>query len=177
MRGEIFEQPYSFANGITLRNGICLAPLDTRTALFDGEVSEADRYFHRRHASHVGLTIVGSAYVAQAGCTVTGSINIAEDKMVAGLTTLAQTIHQQGAKAVIQLVHAGRMTNRAATAGHTVVGPSAIAAAHGVVDLPEALTRDQITAIIDEFGAATQRAIQAGFDGVEIHGANSFLLQ
>ncbi|MFC6290747.1 oxidoreductase [Levilactobacillus angrenensis] len=172
-----YERPYTFANGLRLRNGFCLAPLDLRTSLFDGAVSQNDCTFYQQHTGQVGLSIVGSLYVAPAGSTVTGSMSIADDQQIAGLKQLAAAIHQQGSRAVVQLVHAGRMTNHFATNGAPVVGPSAIRGTHGQVDQPQALTTAQIDTIVADFGAATQRAIAAGFDGVEIHGANSFLLQ
>lgn len=172
-----FETPYTFASGLKLQNHFCLAPLDTRTSLFDGAVSQNDCQFYQEHTTHVGLAIVGSVYVDLAGCTVTGSMSIANDQMIPGLAKLADTIHGQGSKAVLQLVHAGRMTNSFATNGHQVVGPSAIQGEHGRVDVPRALSIQETEKIIDEFGLATHRAIVAGFDGVEIHGANSFLLQ
>ncbi|WP_203637892.1 oxidoreductase [Levilactobacillus wangkuiensis] len=172
-----YEKSYAFTSGLKLRNGFCLAPLDTRTSLFDGEVSQNDCRFYQEHTKNVGLAVVGSVYVDLAGCTVTGSMSIANDQMVPGLANLATAVHQQGAKVMLQLVHAGRMTNHYATNGKKVVGPSAVKGEHGMVDMPVALTNDEIETIIDDFGTATRRAIVAGFDGVEIHGANSFLLQ
>lgn len=171
-----FDRPQTLGP-LHLRNGYCLAPLETRTALFDGEVSRDDCYFHREHGRHVGLDIVGSIYVHASGATVTGSLSAADDAMIPGLRRLTAVIHASGARAVGQLVHAGRMTNHVATNGAPVVGPSAVRAAHGVVEMPHALTRAEVLAIVDQFGAATQRLILAGFDGVELHGANSFLLQ
>jgi len=169
--------PYTFKSGVNLRSAICLAPLDTRTSLFDGEVSQNDCHFYREHTENVGLAIIGSVYVDLVGSTVTGSMSIANDQMIPGLTALATAIHEQGAKAIVQLVHAGRMTNKFVTQGEQVMGPSPIQGTHGRVDCPAELTSANIETIIDEFGQATQRAISAGFDGVEIHGANSFLLQ
>lgn len=172
-----YERPYTFANSLWLRNGFCLAPLDLRTSLFDGAVSQNDCTFYQQHTGQVGMSIVGSLYIDQAGSTVTGSMGIADDGQIAGLKRLATAIQQQGSRAVVQLVHAGRMTNHFATNGAPVVGPSAIRGTHGQVAQPQALTTAQIETIIADFGAATRRAIAAGFDGVEIHGANSFLLQ
>jgi len=171
-----FDRPTKLSQ-LTLRNGYCLAPLSTRTALFDGEVSRNDCYFHQLHAQNVGLDIVGSAYVQQSGSTTSGSLSVADDSKLPGLRQLAQTIQKQGSKAILQLVHAGCMTNKIATNSLPILAPSAVAAPHGSGELPEAVTTSQITEIVDSFGAATQRAILAGFDGVEIHGANSFLLQ
>lgn len=176
-RQQDYDHPVQLGQQLTLRNGYCLAPLSTQTALFNGEVSRNDCYFHQQHAKYVGLDIVGSAYVAVNGSTAMGSISVADDQKIPGLRQLATTIQRTGAKAILQLVHAGRMTNPVITQGTAVVAPSTIQATHWAGGLPETLTAQAIDTIVDQFGAATQRAILAGFDGVELHGANGFLLQ
>ncbi|WP_203629377.1 oxidoreductase [Lentilactobacillus fungorum] len=168
---------YQIKKDFKLNNRLVLAPLNIQSSLFDGSVSLNDIVFHQQHAQKVGMDVVGSAYVSPAGNTDYGSISAADDKRVPGLAQLANVIHQSGSKAILQLVHAGRMTNRHITQGHRVVAPSAIKATHGHVDQPNELTEAEISEIIDEFAAATRRAIAAGFDGIELHGANTFLIQ
>lgn len=168
---------YQIKKDFKLNNRIVLAPLNIQSSLFDGSVSLNDIVFHQQHAQKVGMDIVGSAYVSPSGNTDYGSVSAADDKKIPGLTKLAETIHDSGSKAILQLVHAGRMTNEHITQGHEVVAPSAIKATHGHVAMPKGLTAEEISDIIDEFAAATRRAIQAGFDGIELHGANTFLLQ
>lgn len=170
-------QQYQLQPDFILKNRIVLSPLNTQSALFDGSVSLNDVVFHRQHARHVGMAIVGSAYVSDSGNTAFGSISAADDTKIPGLEMLAHVIHEGGSKAILQLVHAGRMTNRRVTKGQPILAPSSIKAERGDVAIPRELRLAEISEIIDQFSTATKRAIKAGFDGVEIHGANTFLLQ
>ncbi|MHA5130680.1 NADH:flavin oxidoreductase [Oenococcus oeni] len=173
---QIFS-PYQLKTKFELRNRLVLSPLNIQSSLFDGTVSLNDLDFHRRVAKHVGLDVVGSAYVSNNGSTAFGSISVADDNKIEGLTKLASVIHRDGSKAILQLVHAGRMTNHLITQGSPAVAPSPIKAMHGQFDIPIELTETMIEQIIHDFETAAKRAILAGFDGVELHGANTFLLQ
>lgn len=164
-----FEQKQTLRCGLTLRNAFVLAPLDLQLSLFDGTVSRNDIWFHQQHTRTVGLDIVGSAYVSACASTANGSISVAKDENIAGLKLLAATIHRQGAKAILQLSHAGELAV-VAPGRQTTVAPSATA---GSV----ALNSFEVTEVIAAFGQAAERAYQAGFDGVELQGANRFLLQ
>lgn len=161
---------------IILRNRLVMAPMNAQLSA-GGRVTEKDVEFYRERSQSVGLSIIGSGYVSASGNSGFGAVSCASDDAIEGLSQLAQAIHSGGSRAILQLVHAGRMTNRFVTAGHDVVAPSAIQAKHGQVDIPRELTRDEIIQIMQDFVDATRRAIQAGFDGVEIHGANTFLCQ
>ncbi|HIW71434.1 MAG TPA: NADH:flavin oxidoreductase [Candidatus Levilactobacillus faecigallinarum] len=163
-----YNQLYRFEDGLELRNAFALAPLDLRLALYDGTVSQNDIAFHQIHARQVGLDIVGSAYVQENGRTRAGALSVATDEMIPGLRQLATTIHRQGAKAILQLSHAGIRARP--TFGKQLVGPSE---RYQV----QAMDVEQIVALAQSFGEATRRAVQAGFDGVELQGANRFLLQ
>lgn len=88
--------------------------------------------------------------------------------MIPGLKSLANTIHQNGTKAILQIFHAGRKSNTKILRGQNAVSASAVAATYPA---------DEILQIIKYFGNATKRAIASGFDGVELHGANTYLLQ
>jgi 2,4-dienoyl-CoA reductase-like NADH-dependent reductase (Old Yellow Enzyme family) len=97
--------------------------------------------------------------------------------MLPELSQLAKAIQGQGAKAIVQIFHGGRMTHRATLSGEQPVSASAVAALRPDAETPRAMTIDEIHATIAAFGVATRRAIQAGFDGVELHGANTYLIQ
>lgn len=170
---DVARQPYYFANGLMIRNSICAAPIDRQWGLVNGAVSRWDCDFHRQHARYVGLDIVGSAYVSTRGCTARGSLSVAGDDMISGLQRLTTTIHQQGARAILQLVHAGQRAIAVMPDDQWVArGPSS-----SKTPPTHALSVAQLAMIIEQFGQATRRAMAAGFDGVEIHGANHFLLQ
>lgn len=163
-----FDQSKTLRSGLKLKNRFVLAPLDLRLALYDGTVSQNDLTFHRSHATAVGMDIVGSAYVQKNGRTRAGALSVSEDINIPGLRKLATAIHQGGAKAILQLSHAGIRAQ--VPFGQHLVGPSE---RYGV----ESLSKRQIIELAQGFAEATNRAIQAGFDGVELQGGNRFLLQ
>lgn len=94
-----------------------------------------------------------------------------------GLTQLAKAIQAEGAKAIVQIFHAGRMTNPLNNGGLEVVSASDIPSLRPGAVTPRPLEHVGILQVIEEFKTATLRAIQAGFDGIEIHGANTYLIQ
>lgn len=171
----IFEK-YHLTDELTLKNRVVLSPLDMQMSRSNGQITQRDVAFHRARSRDVGLDIIGSAYIATEGNTAPHSISVADNQSIIGLSKLAKTIHHNGTKAILQLVHAGRAT-MPSVEGQQVVAPSAIASPFGGFPTPVALTDRQITKILNQFIEAAERAERAGFDGVEIHGANSFLVQ
>ncbi|WP_288530575.1 NADH:flavin oxidoreductase [uncultured Secundilactobacillus sp.] len=169
--------PIDLGAGLTLKNRFVLTPLDMQLSRENGQVTQRDLAFHRSRSRDVGLDIIGSAYVDLAGNTALHSVAVDTDETIPGLIQLAQTIHQNQTKAVLQLVHAGRATNKGATQGQTIIGPSSIAAPFAGFPVPETLSDRAISKVMNHFIDAAHRAEKAGFDGVELHGANSFLLQ
>lgn len=171
-----FMEPYQFANGAKLQNHIVMAPVTTQSSFFDGTVSNDEVNFYRMR-SGVGMIIVEVANVDATGKGFEGELSVAEDRFIPGLSKLANAIHSKGSKAVLQIFDAGRKTTKEILRGKQPHSASAVAPHRDPENVPVALTEREITAIIKDFGAATRRAIQAGFDGVEIHGANTYLLQ
>ena len=106
-----------------------------------------------------------------------GELAITDDRYLPGLTKMASAMKQNGTKAILQIFHAGRMSNSKILRGERPVSASSVAAERPNAEVPRELTGDEIDQIITDFGEATRRAIQAGFDGVELHGANTYLLQ
>lgn len=104
-------------------------------------------------------------------------ISAHSDEMIPGLKRLADTIKGEGAKAILQIFHAGRMAPPELLEDGQSVSASAVAALRPGLVTPRELTESEIETIIQAFGDATRRAIEAGFDGVEIHGANTYLIQ
>ncbi|KRN20175.1 hypothetical protein IV79_GL000841 [Pediococcus claussenii] len=151
--------------------------MDLRMSLFDGTISQNDIAFHKSRSKGVGMDVVGSAFVSKNGNTVTGSVGVDNDGKIEGLNDLANTIHANDTKAILQLVHAGRMTNRINTFGEQVMAPSSIKGNYGTLDVPREMTRMNILKVVNDFSTATKRAMAAKFDGIEIHGANGFLPQ
>lgn len=172
---HVFTEPLALRSGVTLPNRLLMAPITTEQSFYDGTISEAECRYYAERAGGLGAVITGATAVQATGLGFAGAPLIAQDRAIPALQTLASTIHGQGAKAIIQLFHAGRMATRATIGGLQPVAPSPVAVAGG--ETPRALSIDEIHTIIAAFGDATRRAIQAGFDGVELHMANGYLLQ
>lgn len=171
-----FMKPYQFANGAKLQNHIVMAPVTTQSSFFDGTVSNDEVNFYRMR-SGVGMVIVEVANINASGKGFEGELSVAEDHFIPGLTALANAIHSKGSKAVLQIFDAGRKTTKEILRGKQPHSASAVAPHRDPQNIPVALTEPEIEQIIKDFGEATRRAIQAGFDGVEIHGANTYLIQ
>lgn len=117
------------------------------------------------------------ANVTDNGKGFEGELSVADDRFIPGLAKLAATMKKGGTKAILQIFHAGRMSNSKVLRGTQPVSASAVAAPREGMETPRELSEIEIEQIIKAFGEATRRAIQAGFDGVEIHGANTYLIQ
>jgi 2,4-dienoyl-CoA reductase-like NADH-dependent reductase (Old Yellow Enzyme family) len=178
MQSKTFLQPFTFANGITLNNRIVMSPMTTMTSFYNGMITSDEIDYYAARAGDPGMMITGVAYVSEDGKGFEGELSAASDDMIPGLTRLASAIHKDGTKAVLQIFHAGRKTNHAILRGKDPVSASAIAASYPKdSETPRALEDEEIRRIISDFAQATRRAIIAGFDGVELHGANTYLLQ
>lgn len=171
-----FMQPYRFANGAELKNRIVMAPVTTMSSYFDGTVTNDEIEFYRMR-SGVGMIIAEVANVDPDGKGFEGELSIVDDRFIPGLTRLAGAIKTNGSKAIMQIFDAGRKTTRAILRGHQPHSASAVAPHRDPENVPHALTEEEVETLIKNFGDATRRAIKAGFDGVEIHGANTYLIQ
>lgn len=174
---NIFE-PFTFVSGLTLKNRILMAPMTTSSSDPNGDVTEEELiYYKRRAASGLGAVITACAHVEPLGVGFANPFGADSDERINSLTRLAASIQEGGAKAILQLYHAGRMSNSELLNGEQPVSASAVAAPRPNAATPREMTPEEIEATIKAFGEATRRAIEAGFDGVEIHGANTYLIQ
>jgi NADH:flavin oxidoreductases, Old Yellow Enzyme family len=167
----------TFGSGITIPNRIAMAPMLVFGANPEtGQVTKEDLAYFETRNEVAGLVIVGASFVTDAGHGERGQIGISDDADIIGLTKVAKTIKARGNRAIIQLHHAGREAN----AGAAKLGYAQVPSDQ---DFPwlnhfvKAMSEEEIDATIEAFGEATHRAIVAGFDGVEVHGANHYLLQ
>ena len=160
---------------MTVKNRMVMPPMGTNYAAGDGFVTERLLgYYEARAEGGTGMIIVEVSAVAPEGKAISHQIGIWADKFIPGLRCLAGVIKKHGARAVIQLHHAGRQTNALKT-GLQPVAPSEIACPV-CGDLPRALNIDEIKGLVDAFGHAARRAREAGFDAVEIHGTHGYLI-
>lgn len=164
-------------NGVTLRNPLIMAPMTTQLSFFNGELTQDEITYYTNRSHHIGAIITAAANVQPVGKGWEGELGIFDDKFIPKLSQLASEIKPNGAKAIVQIFHAGRMKSHLTNGGLTPVSASAVAAERENAEIPRALKDEEILQVIEDFKFATKRAIQAGFDGVEIHGANTYLIQ
>jgi 2,4-dienoyl-CoA reductase-like NADH-dependent reductase (Old Yellow Enzyme family) len=176
----LFEA-FPLAEGVILRNRVVMAPMTTWASNDDLTVSDEEIAYYRRRASGVGMVITGCTHVSPEGIGFTHEFASDDDRFLPGLKRLAEAARSGGAKAILQIFHAGNRALPELTANGEIVSASALTgepSPFAPCDVPaRALTEPEILAIVADFGAATRRAIEAGFDGVELHGAHGFLLQ
>jgi 2,4-dienoyl-CoA reductase-like NADH-dependent reductase (Old Yellow Enzyme family) len=171
-------EPFSLGYGVMLRNRIVMAPMTTWAGNDDGTVSDEEEAYYRLRVKDVGLVITGCSHVQENGIGFTGEFAAYDDKFIPSLKRLAAAAKSGGAPAILQIFHAGVKTRPdlvsdivAASAVPGDVRPSAPSVT------PRALADEEVEDVVHAFGEATRRAIEAGFDGIELHGAHGFLLQ
>lgn len=157
------------------RNRIVMPPMGTNYSNDAGEVTDRlVAYYKERAAGGAGTIIVEVAAVHPGGRAIPRQIAIWDDKYIKGLSRLAAAIKGEGALAFIQLHHAGRQTSTDIT-GEKPVSASALQCPV-MQETPRQLEIGEIRQIVSLFGDAARRAKQAGFDGIELHGAHGYLI-
>ena len=159
-------------------NRIAMPPMASEKTE-NGRVTEAHhRYYTKRCGSgHIGLVITEHMYIMPQGQASPGQIYIGADDCIEGLRGLTDAIHEGGAKCFAQINHAGFKAPVSLTGEKPVSAsdePQLLKS--GDVAYPKALEKDEIKNITAAFAAAARRAKDAGYDGVEIHGAHGYLL-
>jgi len=170
---------------ITLKNRFAMAPMTRSRALQDGTPGPlAAEYYGQR--ADLGLIIAEGAQPSEDGQGYMATPGIYTDAHVAGWRPVAEAVHAKGARLFIQLMHVGRTSHPDNTPHHRLgFAPSAIAPEDQIftptgpqpIPVPREMTQGDIIAAVAEFRQAARRAIEAGADGVEIHGANGYLIQ
>ena len=159
----------------TMRNRIIMPPMANNLAEEDGTASaRLVEHYRVRAAGGPGMIIVEHSYVTRDGRVDPHQLGISADAHVAGLAPIAAAIHEGGALAVIQITHGGSRCPSSAT-GRQPAGPSNIRVPGDPED-PRPLTIEEIHSLPALFAAAARRAMEAGFEGVEVHGAHGYLL-
>lgn len=172
-----FLKPYTLRNGLTVKNRIAMSPMTEQSSFEDGSITSDEIAYYHLRAGGVGLLITGCANVNDLGKGFEGELSVAHESMLPGLSRLANAIKVNGTKAILQIFSAGRMSHSSILRGKQPVSASAVAAVRPDAETPRSLSEDEIEQTITDFAKATQLAIDAGFDGVELHGANTYLLQ
>ena len=162
---------------LQLRNRLVQSPIYTMFATADGEAgAQMIEYYRERARGGVGFMITENAAIDwQQGRAAGNPLRVDEYRFRAGLSELAEAVHNEGAKIAAQLHHGGRQTStrNIPGGGPPVAATAGITSAFG--DTPRALSTDEIPGIIDKYVQAAHIAIAAGFDAVEVHGAHGYL--
>ncbi|MCD6574145.1 FAD-dependent oxidoreductase [Candidatus Aerophobetes bacterium] len=156
-----------------IKNRIVMAPMGANFEDVDGSVSESlIDYFEARARGGVGLIISPFTMVNKEQRINT--LGIFSDRFVPGMSRLCEIVQSSGAKFLMQIAHPGGKAMRELT-GERPVAPSSIYSPI-YPELPKELSKDEIENLIKEFIEAAKRAKEAGFDGVEVHGAHTYLI-
>ncbi len=175
---------------LTLKHRVVMAPLTRSRAEEPGGIpGDLMAGYYAQRASNGGLIISEATNISLAGRGWYGSPGLYSDQQVAGWKKITEAVHAKGGRIFVQLWHTGRSSNTATTGGSTPVSASVnpaywedsshlVSAPSGWVQSSphRALEISEIPSLLDDYRKAAERAKAAGFDGVELHAANGYLL-
>lgn len=169
---------------LTLKNHVVMAPLTRSRAI--GNVPNALMTQYYRQRAGAGLIITEGTSPSPNGLGYPRIPGLFNDEQVQGWRQVTDSVHEAGSKIFVQLMHTGRASHAAnLPAGATVLAPSAIGLpgetwtdAQGMqpYTVPQAMSEAEIISTINEYANAAKLAVAAGFDGIELHGANGYLI-
>ena len=166
-----------------LKNRIVMAPLTRTRAELDGTPNDL-LVEHYRQRAGFGLIIAEGTWPVTEGRTWYHQPGIETQQHQDGWEKVTNAVHEAGGSIFLQVMHGGRISHEEMTGTGRIVAPSAIPGPNPIrikdgkapAPVPHELTKDEIQQIQDEFAEAAKRAIAAGFDGIELHGANGYLI-
>ena len=179
-KSQLFEK-ITLNNGTVVPNHLAIAPLTLFSSNPDGTINDEEREYLKLRATNIGLYILGAQVVSKEGITAINFPGTFCDKDLPSIKERADIVKSQGALAINQIHHGGALALKQYS-GMTPVVPSKDIAVEEAkkrgadTDMHE-LTDNEINEIIEKFANATELSIKAGYNGVEIHGANNFLIQ
>ncbi|SEB93143.1 N-ethylmaleimide reductase [Nocardioides exalbidus] len=168
--------------GLTLPNRVVMAPMTRVRAAADGLATPSMATYYAQRAT-AGLIVSEGVQPSLQGQSNPGTPGLHTDEQVASWRPVTDAVHANGGRIFAQLMHGGRVSHPDTTGLHPV-GPSAIPATGqvftptGMADapVPRELATDEVPAEASSYADAATRAVDAGFDGVELHGANGYLI-
>lgn len=165
-------QTYTLNNGVTIKNRLAVAPMTHFGSQADGLISDQERTFLSNRAGDMGLFITAATLVQKDGKAFHGQPEATGEHCLDSLKETAQILQQQGAKAILQIHHGGSKA-----IDDLLDGLDKISASASEVEHAREATAEEVEALIASYAQAADLALRAGFDGVEIHGANGYLIQ
>ncbi|MEE8825438.1 NADPH dehydrogenase [Lentilactobacillus sunkii] len=173
---SLFE-PVTLPNGIQLKNRFSLNPITLNASTSEGYVTDDDIAYAKRRSNTAPLQVTTATYIEEYAQLFEYGPSIRNDTYIEGLSRLAAAMKQNGAKAIVQLTHAGRFARITLKDFGVVYGPSPMHLMSPVEHNVLEMSKRKIHHVIQQYADATRRAIQAGFDGVEISNAQRLLPQ
>ena len=177
-----FLEKYTLNNKVEVQNRLVVAPLTLFASNPDGTINDDEREYLKVRGTGIGLYILGATAVNQEGLTFLGQPRALSEKDLPSLEERAKIIKSQGALAINQIHHGGLKANKEYS-GTAPLAPSAEIANKLLKEsdsfkvATKEISPEEIKKIIDGFAYATELSIKSGYDGIEIHGANNFILQ
>lgn len=168
---------------LELPNRLVMAPL-TRVRSGSEGIPGPLVVEHYRQRASLGLIVSEGTYPTPAGQSYPGQPGLVTEDQIAGWKKVTDAVHAEGGRMFAQIMHGGRVSHQDITGGHEIVAPSAVAIDGEVrtpngkrpYPVPRELSTDELPAVIQEIVTASRNAVEAGFDGVELHSANGYLL-
>lgn len=183
MSDSVLFQPFALS-GLTLENRIVMAPMTRARAGKERIANELMAEYYTQRAT-AGLIITEATTISSQANGWNESPGIYTDEMVDGWKTVVESVHDTGGKIFLQLWHCGRASHSSFHDGNAAVAPSPVKIDGDYIhtpkgkedyEVPRALETSEIPGLIEDYRRAAERAKQAGFDGVEVHSANGYLL-
>ena len=165
-------QSFTLNNGVTVKNRLAVAPMTHFGSHADGLISDQERAFLGNRAGDMGLFISAATLVQEGGKAFRGQPEATGENCLDSLKETAQIIQKQGAKAILQIHHGGSKA-----IDNLLDGLDKISASTNEAEHAREATAEEVKALIASYAQAADLALRAGFDGVEIHGANGYLIQ
>src|SRR5699024_4343499 len=173
---SLFDQ-VTLPNGTKLANRFVLSPMITNSSTREGYVTDEDIKYSERRDNAAPLQITSEAYIDKFGQLFEFGYSIDDDRSIEGLRKLAKAMKKDGAKAIIQLTHAGRFSKITLKDFGIVYGPSHMELNTPIKHTVLPMSKRHINHVIEAYADATRRPIAAGFDGIEISSAQRLLIQ
>jgi N-ethylmaleimide reductase len=168
---------------LELPNRLVMAPLTRVRSGKEGVPGPLVAEHYRQRAS-LGLIVSEGTYPSPAGRSYAGQPGLVTREQIEGWSKVTAAVHAEGGRMFAQIMHGGRVSHEDITDGHEIVAPSALAidgetrtvSGKQPYPVPRELTTDEVPVVIQEIVTASRNAVEAGFDGVELHSANGYLL-
>ncbi len=165
---------------LELKNRTMLAAMVSNFSTKDGFVTDQLTNYHVNIArGGCALNVTESSYISPEGKRILYGLGAYDDKLIPGLRSLANAVHEVGGRIAMQIFHGGRECSSEIT-GLQPIGPSSLTSRFRAItkkiEMPRAMTLEDIETIVSKFGDAGRRAREAGLDAVEIHGAHGYLI-